>query len=147
MLLDESGGADADPRMRLRLRPVFVPVAPTGEAEVAVEAAFETVFDPDRPDDERLAAIEDGADLGDVMAQVRERTPRGVGSADVWVDSVRFVAPDEAEVHFAFVLGGGNRFPMVGHAVLVGTEWKVALPTFARVVGTIGVVLPPPPAA
>ncbi len=81
------------------------------------------------------------------MAQVRERTPAGIGPVDVWVDVVRFVAEDEAEVHFAFALGGGGRVPMVGHAVLLGTMWKVARPTFAQVVGTLGVTLPPPPAA
>ena len=45
---------------------------------------------------------------------------------DIWVDAVRFISKDEAEVHWSPTLVGGGRMPMHGFAVLDDGVWKVS---------------------
>ena len=101
---------------RLRLRPPSIPQ--TEEAEGAVgSTAFETVFGGGAGVEERLALIEDSGSLRPVVEEVMA-SYRALGDPDVWVDLVRFVSADEAEVHWAPTLVGGARVPLPGFAVL-----------------------------
>jgi hypothetical protein len=137
-----AGAGEGDPK-RLRLRPPFLPQAQTEDAEVAVERAFETVFGSEASIDERLAHIEDSAGLREVVDRV-VAVARVAGDPDIWVDSVRFISTDEAEVHWSALLASGGRIPMQGFAVLDGEIWKVSRTSYHQLASMAGVAVPPP---
>ncbi len=93
--------APPDERM-LRIRPTPARVADRDTAELAVERAFETLFNPELPIPERCAAIVGGANLTTAMQQVNDRYP--ARDVEVAVDYVRFLSEDEAEVRFVLFL-------------------------------------------
>jgi hypothetical protein len=131
--------------LRIRSRPP----APRDRdaAEQEIELVFETAIGGDATDDVRLELIEGSSNLRPALQQVRERLPTSQ-RADTFVEHVRFLSEDEAEVHFVLVYPGGvpvPRFPSTGHAVRTAGRWKVARETWCRLVGTIGIPCPPPP--
>jgi hypothetical protein len=128
----------------LRIRPTPAQVADRDSAELAVEQAFETLFNPDLPIPERCAAIAGGANLTTAMQQVNDRYP--ARDVDVSVNYVRFLSEDEAEVHFVVFVPhfGASGMATTGHAVLVGQEWKVSRDTWCDLVRMAGVECPPP---
>jgi hypothetical protein len=140
---DLVAGAGSDTK-RLRLRPRLVTQPQSEAAEGAIEYAFETVFGGDASADERLALIEESVGLGDAVEHLMV-AGRNVGDPDVWVDAVRFLSTDEAEVHWSPTLVGGGRVTLHGFAVLDGGVWKVGLPTFRRVAALAGVAVPADP--
>ncbi len=79
------------------------------------------------------------------LQEVAQRLPRGQ-RPDTFVDHVRFLSEDEAEVHFVIVYPGPSapRFPQSGYAVVSDGRWKVARETWCRLVAQIGVRCPPP---
>lgn len=132
-------------RKLLRIRPR--PRAPTDRdtAEQQIEHAFETAIGGDTLDDERLLLIEGGSNLRGSLRDVAQRLPAHQ-RPDVFVEYVRFLGEDEAEVHFVIVYDGGMagaRLPETGHAVLSDGRWKVARETWCGLVGRIGVMCPP----
>ena len=112
---------------QLRLRARFLPQAQTEAAEVAVERAFETVFGGGpRPSRSGSALIEDSGLLHPAVEQLMA-VGQQAGEPDIWVDAVRFISQDEAEVHYRSpTLVGGGRMPMHGFAVLDDGVWKVS---------------------
>jgi hypothetical protein len=117
-------------------------------AEEEIERVFETAIGGDTSDDDRMELIEGGSNLGPTLELIRQRLPRDQ-RADCYVEYVRTLSEDEAEVHFVLVYPGGisaPRFPFSGHAVLIDGQWKVARETWCRLVGSIGIPCPPPPA-
>jgi hypothetical protein len=133
-------GEDSPRQMRLR-RPVM-PSIELDASIVLVETAFETVFGSGATVDERLALIQEAADLRPVAEQLLLRA-RAVGDPDVWVDHVRFISRDEAEVHWSPLLPGGGRIPMHGFGVLEGGVWKVSRASYLGIASLAGVGLPP----
>ncbi|MGH9228696.1 MAG: ClpX C4-type zinc finger protein [Acidimicrobiales bacterium] len=135
--------AKASPgRKLLRIRPTPSPLADRDAAEVAVERAFETVFDPEGSIEERCRAIDRGDNLAPAMHELGGRYQ----PADVSVDSVTFITDAEAEVHFTVFVRqlGPSGLRQTGHAVLVGDEWKVSRETWCGLVRMAGVECPPP---
>jgi hypothetical protein len=132
-----AGAAESGER-RVRLRPRRVIELQPEEAEAAIELAFETVFGGDASASERLALIEDSDALADEVERLMV-VRRRVGDPDVWVDAVRFLSTDEAEVHWSPALLGGGRATLNGFAVLDGDVWKVGHPTFRRVTSMAGI--------
>jgi hypothetical protein len=128
----------------LRIRPMPGQVADRDGAELAVEQAYETLFDQELPIPERCAAIAGGANLTTAMQELNDRYP--ARDVDVSVDSMRFVSEDEAEVRFVLHLAqfGPAGLARTGHAVLVGGEWKVARETWCELARLGGVTCPPP---
>jgi hypothetical protein len=128
----------------LRIRPTPAQVHDRDSAELAVEQAYETLFNHDLAIPDRCAAIAGGANLTTAMQQVNERYP--ARDVDVSVDFVRFLSEDEAEVHFVLHLAqfGPAGMARTGHAVLVGQEWKVSRDTWCDLIGMTGVECPPP---
>jgi ClpX C4-type zinc finger len=144
-LAAEAIAAAPSDRKLLRIRPRGTAPGDRDAAEAEVEYAFETAIGGDTPDDDRLQLIEGGSNLRAALLEVRERLP-GNQRPDVFVEFVRFLGDDEAEVHFVLVFNGGTpaaRFPDVGHAVLSDGRWKVARETWCRLVGRVGVECPP----
>jgi len=129
----------------VRIRPTPAHIGDREAAEVAVEEAFETVFNGRVPIEERCRALEKGDNLAATFEQARQRQP-GAGPLDVSVDSVRFLSEDEAEVQFTLFLGGFGRsgMPQSGHAVRVSDDWKVARETWCGLISLVGVECPPP---
>jgi hypothetical protein len=138
-----AGAGEGGPK-RLRLPPPFLPQVQTPEAEAEVVNAFETVFGNDAGVDARLGLIEASGNLREVVTQM-VAVARQFGNPDIWVDMVRFIAHGEADVDYSALLGGGNRFPMHGDAVLDGGTWKVSRVTYEQMVSMAGVQLPPEP--
>jgi hypothetical protein len=137
--------ASAAPGERLlRIRPAPARVGDRDAAELAIERAYETVFGADGPAAvERVRSIDRGENLAATMEEVGARNP--TRSVDVFVDFVRFVSDDEAEVQFTLLLSDfGSPMPQTGHAVLVDGEWKVSRETWCRLVRLTGVECPPP---
>jgi hypothetical protein len=135
-LMAEAG--DESPR-RLRLRQ---PVSEEfEEALVLVERAFETVFGSGASVDRRLALIEDSADLLTVVERV-VGAGRASGDPDVWVDHVRLISNDEAEVHWSPLVAGGTRIVMHGFAVFDGGVWKVSRASYLEIASLVGVPFP-----
>jgi hypothetical protein len=129
---------DESPR-RLRLRQ---PVSEEfEEALVLVERAFETVFGSGASVDRRLALIEDSADLLTVVERV-VGAGRASGDPDVWVDHVRLISNDEAEVHWSPLVAGGARIVMHGFAVFDGGVWKVSRASYLEIASLVGVPFP-----
>jgi ClpX C4-type zinc finger len=118
-------------------------------AEAEIERVFETAIGGDTSDGERMRLIEGGSNLGPTLQLVRQRLPRDQ-RPDTYVEYVRIISEDEAEVHFVLVYPGGipapPRFPFTGHAVRSDGRWKVARETWCRLIGSIGIPCPPPPA-
>ena len=129
----------------VRIRPTPAHVGDREAAAVAVEEAFETVFNGRVPIEDRCRAIENGDNLASTFEQARQRQP-GQGPLDVSVDSVRFLSEDEAEVQFTLWLAGFGQsgMPRSGHAVRVGDGWKVARDTWCGLIRMVGVECPPP---
>ena len=129
----------------VRIRPTPAHLGDREAAEVAVEEAFETVFNGRAPIEDRCQAIENGDNLASTIEQARQRQP-GQGPLDVSVDSVRFLSEDEAEVQFTLWLAGFGQsgMPRSGHAVRVGDGWKVARDTWCGLIRMVGVECPPP---
>lgn len=128
----------------LRIQPARGQVADRDSAELAIERAFENLFNPDLTFPERCAAIARGANLTTAMRDVNDRYPsRGI---DVSVDSIRFVSEDEAEVHFVLFVSqfAPSGMARAGHAVLVGQDWKVDRDTWCDLARMAGVECPPP---
>jgi hypothetical protein len=138
--------ADAPPHtksVRIRRRP---PATADRDAENEIEHVFETAIGGDTSDEDRMDLIEGGANLGPTLQLIRDRLPPDQ-RADAYVEYVRILSEDEAEVHFVLVYPGGvsaPRFPFTGHAVQSDGRWKVARETWCRLVGTIGIPCPPP---
>lgn len=131
----------------LRLRPPRAAPKDREAAEEAIRLAFETVFG-DSSIGERCAAIAGGADLVEAMQVAAQRFPAH-NQVDVSIEYVRFLDPDEAEVHFVLYLPGQigvgmPRMPHTGFAVKVGDLWMVARETWCQVVAPLGVQCPPP---
>jgi hypothetical protein len=139
-LMAEAGEESPQP---LRLRPPETPTADLGETFALVERAFETVFGRGSFLDQRLESIEDSGDLRPVVERVVALTRAG-GQQDVWVDHVRLISDDEAEVHWSPLISGGARMVMHGFAALEGGVWKVSRASYLEVASIAGVPLPPP---
>jgi len=140
--------AAAPPDLKsLRIRRPSPARSGRGAAEEEIERAFETAIGGETSDDERMDLIEGGSNLGPTLETIRQRLPRDQ-RADTYVESVRMLSEDEAEVHFVLVYPGGPaapRFPFGGHAVLSDGRWKVSRETWCRLIGSIGIPCPPPP--
>jgi hypothetical protein len=136
--------ASAPPGQRsLRIRPVSEQLVDRDAAELAVERAFETVFNAEIPVAERCGGIEGGANLVSVMQEVADRYAPA-RDMDISVDYVRFLSESEAEVHFVLLLSRFGPLTQTGHAVRIGDEWKVSRDTWCALVGMVGVQCPPP---
>ena len=130
----------------LRIRRPAPARSDRGAAEDEIERVFETAIGGDTPDDERMELIEGGSNLGPTLELIRRRLPPDQ-RADSYVEYVRVLSEDEAEVHFVLVYPGGisaPRFPFTGHAVLIDGQWKIARETWCRLIGSIGIPCPPP---
>ena len=128
----------------LRIRPSPGQVADRDRTELAVEQAYEMLFNQDLPIPERCAAIAGGANLIPAMQELNSRYP--ASDVDVSVDYMRFLSEDEAEVHFVLHLAqfGPSGLARTGHAVQVGQDWKVARDTWCDLARMAGVICPPP---
>ena len=128
----------------LRFRPAPRHIAEQETAEEAIELAFETAFDGERPVEERCEAFEDGRNLLPSMHEVAARHPEA-HTMDVVVDAIRFIADDDAEVHFVLLVStfGPSGLHRTGHAVRVGDQWKVARTTWCALARMAGVDCPP----
>ena len=94
-----------------------------------------------------MELIEGGSNVRPTLELIRRRLPPDQ-RADTYVEYVRMLSADEAEVHFVLVYPGGvaaPRFPFAGHAVVSDGRWKVARETWCRLIGSIGIPCPPPP--
>jgi hypothetical protein len=112
------------------------------EREAAVGRAFEIVFGSEASVEERLALIEDAGDLRDAVNRLVAMS-RLSGDPDVWVDHVRFISAEEAEVRWSPLLPGGGRMSMHGFAVLDGGIWKVSCASYHQIASLAGVPFPP----
>ena len=143
-LADEAITAAPSDRRVLRIRPAQAHVPDRDAVELAIEEAFETLFDQGLPIEARCAAIERGENLVESMNEVGRRYP--ASSVDVTVDSIRLLSEDEAEVHFAVLLArfGPSGLQRAGHAVRTRDGWKVARDTWCGLIVMAGVTCPPP---
>jgi hypothetical protein len=126
-----------------------VPVGPPPEDEAAAAAqvreVFERIVTPSN-DGEAVPAVEGGANLGSSLREAGERAPGGDGPVDVRVELVKFLSPDTAVVWFALERAGRALLgTLEGRAHRHGDRWLVSRPTFAMIVGSVGVQCPPPP--
>ena len=138
----EAISAAAAGEKMLRIRPSPGQVPDRDHAELAIEQAFETLFNPSLPFSERCRAIASGGNLAPSMQDLNDRYPSR--DVDVSVDSIRFISEDEAEVHFiVFVSQFPSGLARTGHAVLVGQDWKVARDTWCDLARMGGIECPP----
>ena len=143
-LASEAIAGAAPDRRLLRIRPARAQVADRDAVELAIEEAFETLFDQALPVEARCAAIERGGNLVETMNEVGRRYP--ASSIDITVDSIRLLSEDEAEVHFAVLMSrfGPAGLQRAGHAVRTSAGWKVARDTWCSLISLAGVTCPPP---
>jgi hypothetical protein len=103
---------------------------------------FACLFEPSQ-DGRALPAVEDGGDLGQIVADAQRR----FGQAEPASCEVRAVAFDDdrrATVWFDVVM---DRLPglaaVEGHAVHTDAGWRVARATVAHLLAMAGIDLPP----
>jgi len=111
--------------------------APDDAAAREVTRAFETVFDPTRPDAERAALLEDGATLAPLLIWAFEGHPP-VASGGVRVDRIRFLDADRALVRYAVDLGP-THLALSGWARRHPTAWQVTRPTYTTLLHHTGI--------
>jgi hypothetical protein len=145
-LAHEAASAAPDDERLVRIRPRPTLPSDRDAAEDEIVRAFYTVYGGEASDEERCASIEGGSNLGPTLREAEQRRP-WPARIDISIDSVRFIAENEAEVHFVLLLPQGPmmRVPYTGHAILVDGAWKVARSTYCDLVSRIGVQCPPPP--
>jgi hypothetical protein len=96
-------------------------------ARADVEAAFATFFDNTLAREDRIAVVEDAAELEPAFVEAGAIEPPGVTSA---VDSISFTSPTEALVTFTISVNGTPALPnFPGSAVFTDGAWKVSRTT------------------
>src|SRR5207302_7291870 len=120
---EAASAAPADQRLvRIRPRPTLPSDRDAAEDEIV--RAFCTVYGGEASNEERCASIEGGSNLGPTLREAEQRRP-WPARVDISIDSVRFIAEDEAEVQFVLLLPQGPmyRVPYMGHAVHIEGGW------------------------
>jgi hypothetical protein len=138
----------ATDQRNIRFKPLLSAPADRVAAERDIEAAYERLFDGTAPPEQRASAIEDGENLAESILETGRRAP-AQGGVDVFIDYIRFIAEDEAEVRFTLTLDGPGipQLNETGFAVLTDTGWRVARATWCGLASRVGVHCPPPPPA
>jgi hypothetical protein len=128
----------------LRLPPDVRGEPPDPSAAGEIIDAVRAVFSDASTQSLRSDALEDADRLAPLHAQARARV--SVGQLDHWVEWIRFVRPDVAEVHLVFFPGElGTRAGLAfdGPVVRLDGRWKVGRELFGSVLRWAGVDTPP----
>ena len=131
----------------------YEPVDVAG-ARNQIEAAFHAAFDGDVPLAERLAAIQDGPSLRNLLIAAAKNalsygyTREQLAGARVAVAGVKFIDATHAVVQFTLTIPGHGDVlrDRVGYAVIDENRWKVSLRTECDLLSLNGLQMPCPPA-
>jgi hypothetical protein len=134
------------PEVAAPLRPVPLPppvfgAVPDEQAAGEVTALFD-VWTAASVDDDVLAHVEPGEQLGAVQAELRARWSGRAPTVVFRVERVRFLSHDEAAVRF--VISAVPHQPIDGRVVRVAGEWKIGRETYCMVARLGGVHCPDP---
>jgi hypothetical protein len=101
-------------------------------AVAAITANWETVFNGKAPIPQRLALVEDGAQVAAfVDAQAKTSFGAAAAGSTATVSSVTITSPSQATVHYEVLLLGTPLLKnQVGNAVYLDGTWKVAIASF-----------------
>lgn len=133
----------SEPGVRaLRLAPDVVGDPPDDDAVAAIVATARTAFSDASDNATRAAAIEDGERLGPLYEQACVINIGG----DPWVERIRFIRPDVADVQVVMFLGDlatsvGPGFS--GPVVRLQGEWKVGRELTCSIIRFAGLECPP----
>lgn len=148
--LDPNRPIDSQPtRCAGGLEPDFpakkgAPPADEAAARTAITIAFTVAYQPVLEPEDRVALIEDGPALLEVMKLAATRFSQYRDRVAARVEEVRFVDATHAAVRFGLTLDDGTEIvpPGVGRAVLVNATWLVSRDTFCRLLQLSGVYCP-----
>ncbi len=140
--------------MQRQRRAKHVPSGPPPADEAAARAGIEYAYTHHNEVDDdgvTLVNVQAGTNLAEPLRQAAKRIPDpNAASANVVVDDVLFLRPDEAVVWFGVEVGG-QRFAGVngweGRAVLIEGRWLIEHATIVGLLGFAGVNAPPPPSS
>lgn len=95
----------------------------------AITEAYVTLFNASAPVEQRMAAVEKGADFASVL-RAQAANPQAQ-STTATVSAVEIVDATHANVTYTLLMGGAPALPdQNGQAVKDGDRWKVAAMTF-----------------
>ena len=101
-------------------------------AEAAITANWKTVFNGKAPIPQRLALVQDGAQVA-AFVQAQAKTSFGVAAtgSSATVSAVTITSPSQATVHYEVLLLGTPLLKnQVGTAIYLDGIWKVAIASF-----------------
>lgn len=106
-------------------------------AEKEVKENWEKFFDPKTSTKEKQAVLENGEEMGPVMAAF-SGDERG-GQVEAQVTKVEFTSPTKATVTYALLMNGATALPnTTGTAVEDDGTWKVSVSTLCALVALSG---------
>ena len=115
--------------------------APDEDAALAVANAYVLTFRTGYSDLDDY--LEDADELG-VLLEHSGRQRGGGSQYSARVDAIRFPRPDAAEVRYQIMTNGApTGFAFEGTASRRDGKWRVTRETIARVLASIGVIVPP----
>jgi hypothetical protein len=132
---------------RAKHLPVGDPPGDVDAARSAIEHAFTHLEEVDGSG-EGLVNVQGGRAMAGPLQDAHTRIPGRAGATvAIVVDDIEFLRPDQAVVWYSVELDG-SRFAFVdgreGRAVVVGGRWMVERATVVDLLGSAGVLVPPP---
>ncbi|QFR02438.1 hypothetical protein F9278_08580 [Streptomyces phaeolivaceus] len=117
--------------------------ADTAAAEKEIQQNWKTFFDPSTSTEEKQAVLENGDEMGPVLAAF-SGDERG-GQVEAEVQKVAFTSATGADVTYTLLLEGATALPdAAGTAVEQDGTWKVSVKTLCGLVALSGDATPGP---
>jgi ABC-type glycerol-3-phosphate transport system substrate-binding protein len=107
-------------------------------AEQEIKQNVEALFNAALPIQERVAYLEDGEQLRDVVEQTYQILGEQASTASAQVDEVTVNDDGTATVEFQVLLAGNPVLPTTGTAVLVDDKWLVSKATVCDLITLAG---------
>lgn len=141
---DSGGGGDSPPPSPVPETTTSAPASPSASgpadeaaAEKEVKENWQKFFDPKTSTKEKQAVLENGDNMGPVLAAF-SGDDRG-GQVKAEVTKVEFTAPTDATVTYTLLLNGATALPDAsGTAVEQDGTWKVSVTTLCALVQLSG---------
>ena len=132
----------------LVVNPAPAPAGDSATAVTSIRSAFQQAYSDEESPTTKLDAIQGGAELAPVLAQITRQLPDTVHTTKITAGAVTFVDPSHALVDYTLTFQyQGNPVTMngPGMAVLVNGIWKVSQSSYCNSIQQPGVTLTCPP--
>lgn len=132
----------------LVIHPAPAPAGSVADAVIQIRATFQYAYTGTEPAATKLAAIENGAKLAPVLAEITRQLPDTVRTTKITTGTVTFLDPNQALVDYTLTFqyqGGPVSQTGQATAVVVGGAWRVSESSYCNSIQRPGVTLTCPP--